>query len=259
VRKVADELGEPLPDAMYIAHDVNAAVTEEKRLLGARRRILIVGLPLLDVLSPAELRGVIAHEFGHYVGGDTRVGPWIWRTRAAIGRTLEDLHDDDSWGRRLIQLPFEWYGKLFLRITAAVSRREEFAADRIAARVAGDEAQAAALRRIHVAGPAFDAYFSDEVLPLLQAGRRPPLARGFSHFMGAEGVQEATRRHTEALREEETDAYASHPTLRERLAALGFDSIDGDAAPTADPASALLRDRERLERGVLETLFAPRP
>ena len=255
VRKVSDELSEPLPHGMYVAHDVNASVTEERRLLGGSRRFLIMGLPLLDVLSAAELRAVIAHEYGHYVGGDTRVGPWIWRTRAAIGRTLSDLHDEDSWGRRIIQLPFEWYGKLFLRITAAISRREEFAADRVAARVAGQDAQAAALRRIHVAAPAFDAYFGDEVIPLLQAGRRPPLAAGFSRFMTADGVQEATRRHAESLREETTDAYASHPSLRERLAALGFDSIDGDSGPSPEPASRLLRDREQLERRLLEALF----
>jgi heat shock protein HtpX len=257
VRKVSEELGEPLPHGMYIAHDVNAAVTEERRLLGDRRRFLIMGLPLLDVLSPAELRAVIAHEYGHYVGGDTRVGPWIWRTRAAIGRTLSELHDEDSWGRRIIQLPFEWYGKVFMRITAAVSRREEFAADRVAARVAGKDAQASALRRIHVAAPAFDAYFGDEVVPLLQAGRRPPLGSGFSRFLTAEGVQEATRRHTESLREEKTDAYDSHPSLRERLAALGFDSIDGDCGPAPDPASSLLRDREQIDRRVLEALFGP--
>ena len=255
VKAVSDELGEPLPHGMYIAHDVNAAVTEDRSLFGENRRYLIMGLPLLDVLSPAELRAVIAHEYGHYVGGDTRVGQWIWRTRAAIGRTLSELHDEDSWGRRLIQLPFEWYGKVFLRITAAVSRREEFAADRVAARVAGNDAQAAALRRIHVAAPAFDAYFGDEVVPLLEAGRRPPLASGFSRFMTAEGVQEASRRHTESLREEETDAYDSHPSLRERLAALGYDSIDGDSAPSPDAASRLLHDREGLERRLLESLF----
>lgn len=255
VRKVSDELGEPLPHGMFVAHDVNAAVTEERHLFGEPRRHLIVGLPLLDVLSPQELRAVIAHEYGHYVGGDTKVGRWIWRTRAAIGRTLTELHDEDSFGRRIIQLPFEWYGKLFMRITAAVSRRQEFAADRVAARVAGDDAQAAALRRIHAAAPAFDAYFADEVLPLLESGRRPPLAAGFNRFMRAEGVQEATRRHTDALRDEKTDPYDSHPSLRERLAALGYDSIDGDSAPSPDAAGHLVRDREQVERRVLETLF----
>ena len=255
VKAVSDKLGEPLPDGMYIAHDVNAAVTEERRLFGDTRRSLIMGLPLLDVLSPAELRAVIAHEYGHYVGGDTKVGRWIWRTRAAIGRTLEDLHDEDSWGRRIVQLPFEAYGKVFMRITAAVSRRQEFAADRVAAEVAGTEAQADALRRIHVAAPAYDSYFNTEVIPLLQAGRRPPLASGFSRFMTAEEVQEAGRRYAESLREEKTDAYDSHPSLRERLAALGFDAIEGDASPSPDPAAHLLRDREAVERGVLETLF----
>ena len=49
---------------------------------------MIVGLPLLHLVSERGLRAVIAHEFGHYAGGDTKLGPWIHRTRAAIGRTI---------------------------------------------------------------------------------------------------------------------------------------------------------------------------
>src|SRR4051812_30035070 len=43
----------------------------------------------------------------------------------------------DSWEHWLVRLPFVWYGKAFLRMTAAISRRQEFAADTCAARRAG--------------------------------------------------------------------------------------------------------------------------
>ena len=29
---------------------------------------------------------MLAHEFGHFYGGDTKLGPWIYKTRAAIGQ-----------------------------------------------------------------------------------------------------------------------------------------------------------------------------
>ena len=54
----------------------------------AAHRVMIVGVPLMHILSERQLRGVIAHEFGHYSGGDTRLGPWIYRTRETIGRTI---------------------------------------------------------------------------------------------------------------------------------------------------------------------------
>src|SRR4051794_13664852 len=119
--------GEPAPDEVYATFEVNAAVTE----VGRDRRVMIVGLPLLQLVSQRGLRSIIAHELGHYAGGDTRFGPWIYRTRETILRTIGHLSDadgDDSWSQALVRLPFIWYGKAFLRITNAISRREEFAA-----------------------------------------------------------------------------------------------------------------------------------
>ena len=256
VRRVADEVGEPLPAAVYITHDLNAAVTEDRRLGRPAKRILLLGLPILELLSPAELRAVIAHEYGHYVGGDTRVGPWIWRTRATIGRTLGDLHDEESWGRRIIIKPFEWYTSLFLRLTNAVSRRQEFAADALAARVEGVEPQACALRRIHAAAPAFDDFFSGEVVPVLERGRRPPMGPGFRRFLLANPIQEAVNRYvSEHLRDEKTDPYDSHPSLNERLSALGASTELDEVGPADEPAAALLRDRDEVERRVLATMF----
>jgi len=56
------------------------------------------------------------------------------QTRAAIGRTLEGLRD--SW----ISAPFRLYARLFLKLTQAVSREQEFLADELAARLAGRKA-----------------------------------------------------------------------------------------------------------------------
>ena len=67
-----------------------------------------VGLPLLAGLSVSEFRAVLAHGFGHFYGGDTRLGPWVYKTRSAIVRTIENLVRS---GRKLLYCPFLWYGK----------------------------------------------------------------------------------------------------------------------------------------------------
>jgi hypothetical protein len=59
-----------------------------------------LGLPLLQFVSERGLRGIVAHELGHYAGGDTRLGPWIYRTRATIGRTLHHLTSGAHRSRR---------------------------------------------------------------------------------------------------------------------------------------------------------------
>jgi Zn-dependent protease with chaperone function len=254
VREEADAAGEPMPDEVYLTLDANAAVTEA----GRGRRVLIVGMPLLHILSERELRGVLAHEFGHYTGGDTRLGPWLHRTHSTIARTLERLHDDDgdeSFTQTLVRKPFEWYGIAFLRITAAIRRREEFAADALAARRAGRDVHVAALRRIHAFAPAFDTYWTAEVVPILNTGRRPPVSEGFRRFIAADWVEEAAAEHLEHELAEKTDPYSSHPSLAERIAAARHEPAgepDGSAC-----AIELLADPEPTERRALDAAFGP--
>jgi heat shock protein HtpX len=112
-----------------------------------------LGLPLLEALTVRQFRAVLAHEFGHYYGGDTRLGPWIYKTRAAIERTVRGVHRHGS----VLVKPFEWYGNMFLRGTHVVSRRQEFSADALAARTAGARALTKGLRVLHGSDPAFNA------------------------------------------------------------------------------------------------------
>lgn len=248
----AQAAGERVPEDVYLTLEANASVTQASR----RRRALIIGVPLLQILSERELRGVIAHEFGHYSGGDTKLGPWIYRTRETIIRTVQQLSDDEGdegWSQRAVRKPFIWYGNAFLRITAKIKRRQEFAADRCAVASVGRAAYAAGLERVHAYGPAFDSYWGGEVAPLLDRGHRPAISDGFSRFVAHQNVTEAADTHLQRLRDEETDPYDSHPSLPERLAA-----IDGlpDGEPDDSPCSIeLLRDPAGVERAQLQFLF----
>jgi hypothetical protein len=60
-----------------------------------------------------------------------------------------------------------------------------------------------------------------EYLPLVAGGYRPPLAEGFSGFLRAPQVVEATGAAVDhELKEGGTEPFDSHPSLRERLGAL---------------------------------------
>jgi heat shock protein HtpX len=253
VEEVARSTGQAMPDETYVTLEANAAVTEVSNgLRRGRRRVLIVGLPLLHLLSERELRGVVAHEFGHYGGGDTRLGPWIWRTRETIERTVALLTDDedDSWSQRAVRAPFIWYGKAFLRITSAISRPQEFAADAVAAREVGRDAHVEALRRVHAFAPGFDAYWDHEVAPVLSSGYRPPVLAGFAGFAANERIQRIAAAHLEQeLQEARADAYDSHPTLPERIAAVaGCAAGPPDDSP---PADSLIDGPEALEAAAI--------
>ena len=240
VRRVAGDLGTDPPAHLYLVPDVNAFVYQRSRLLGAipGERVMGVGIPLLEILSVDELKGVLAHEYGHYTGGDTRLGPLVYRGRAAISRTIGHLGADS-----MLTPVFRAYGKLYLRVSQAVSRRQELAADANAARLVGAPAIASGLKKVHVAAPVFDTYVERYVGPLWENGRRPKrMYDGFRRFHDhpdhaddlAEGVAEIAK--------EEGSAYDSHPPLGVRLAALG------DTTPALEPAeeraAVLLADPE---------------
>ncbi len=265
---VAGAAGQAMPADVYIVPDVNAGVARTGGVLGIRSRsILLVGLPLMAVLTRAQLRAVLAHEFGHYYGGDTKIGPLIYRTREAISRTIESLA---ASGRVLVRLPFLWYGRLFLRITQAVSRRQEFAADGLGARLVGASSMAEGLRSVHRAAPAWEPFLGQELGPLVMAGLLPPLAQGFRNYLRAPRVVQGVEHSLRDLEGRARNPYDSHPPLPERLRALQASADDGvtllaegrlatDSGTPADDASAidLLRDLADLERRLMEGMGPP--
>ncbi|PYS55111.1 MAG: hypothetical protein DMG13_05535 [Acidobacteria bacterium] len=100
------------------------------------RRVMGIGLPLLQLLTVSQFEAVLAHEFGHFHGRDTRIGPWIHKTRAEIERTINmlSLGPGPIWLKvQVFPVLFVWYGNLFIRATQALSRIQEFSADRLAA------------------------------------------------------------------------------------------------------------------------------
>jgi Zn-dependent protease with chaperone function len=253
LQSVAKSVNQDMPAEVYLLADVNAWVAERGGVMGfGSRRVMGLGLPLMRVLTRSQFRAVLAHEFGHYHGGDTRLGPWIYKTRGAIGRTLQSL-GDDSW----LRVPFLWYGKMFLRITHAVSRRQEFVADRLAARAVGSQPLIAGLRTIHGVAPAFHSYLLQECAPLLSAGYRPPLAEGFQRFVQAPPVAEAiTRQLEEELKTGKEDPYDTHPPLKERIAAVEHLPA-GNPGAEDPPATVLLNDLPGLEHRLIGTLIEP--
>jgi Zn-dependent protease with chaperone function len=250
---VARATRQEIPAEVYLVHDVNAWVAQRGGLMGlGSRRVMGLGLPLMQLLPRAQFRAVLAHEFGHYHGGDTRLGPLVYRTRNAISRTLSSISATGGEGS-LLRLPFLWYGRMFLRITHAVSRHQEFVADELAARTFGSKALADGLRTVHGAAPAFEYYWSGECEPVLGAGFRPPLLEGFQHFLRTGHVTEAIRRQLEEEMKGESSPYDSHPPISERIRAV--EHLPPGESPPADPAAITLLDHlPALELELLQSL-----
>jgi Zn-dependent protease with chaperone function len=249
LRSIAEAVGQKMPADVFLVPDLNAWVMQRGgRLNWGGKRVMGLGLPLLNLLSVSQLRAVLAHEFGHFHGGDTKLGPVIYQTRSAIARTVQGL----TRNRSILQIPFSLYGKMYLRVTHGISRQQEYAADELAARVAGSRPLAEGLEKIHKSAPAHAVYWQNEYMPVMGSGYHAPMLEGFSKFLEDPKVEEFS---TKALEEQEASAaaspYVTHPPLGERLEAIG--ELPATAAGTdTSPAISLIGDAEAAESELVE-------
>jgi Zn-dependent protease with chaperone function len=240
IRQLAARVGTRAPRRLYLVPDVNAAVWENTRLLGLipGRRQMMVGVPLLMALTPAQLDAVLAHEFGHYSNRDTRVGGLVGRTRQSVLSALRAAGGGrfELPGTALFVVVFRTYAKMVLRVTQKASRAQEFAADRVAAEIAGVANTMAALGELRTINAGFDFYLERYVSPGLQLGLMPPPPELFGGFT-ALLAEPARRAELDELRQDphkaDADRYDSHPPMAERIAALAALPQD-DVAP--DPS-----------------------
>jgi Zn-dependent protease with chaperone function len=273
---IASSLQEKTPDAVYLIVVANAWVTEVRHKLGSRpERILAIGLPLLGSLTVAQFRAILAHEFAHYYGGDTRLGPWVYKARNTMVRTFQSLGEPSALLQavarvsviallyRLVVFLLSAYWKLFLRCTQLVSRKQEFRADELASRVAGSQPLIEGLSIVNRIAPGVEMYWNTEVAPIALAGFYAPLAEGFALFVAAPGISSAINDNFEKqLREEKTHAYDSHPPLRDRIArASEYPAKAGNALPDCEsaPAFTLFDDLQRAEIELLHLLLPSQP
>ncbi|MBU6239522.1 MAG: M48 family metallopeptidase [Planctomycetes bacterium] len=250
LQSVANATNQQMPAEVYALPEMNAWVTSRGGMMGiGSRRVMGIGVPLMQVLSTQQFRGVLAHEFGHYYGGDTKLGPWIFVTRSAIIRTVVNLGNN---GSSVLMKPFEWYMMLFLWLTQKVSRQQEFTADALAAETVGPKPIAEALKVTHTHSALFQAYWDNVYAPILQDGYQAPMAQGFRMFI-RKTQDAADELLSNAMKEQQSSIYDSHPALKDRLDAIA--KIHGPEPLKSDPpAIQLIRDVEKLETEMISTL-----
>jgi len=231
IEAIAEALNERMPSDVYLIGDANAFVREEDEERGfGRRRILGLGLPLLQMLTIAQFRAILAHEFAHYYAGDTLLGPLVFEARDTMSRLFSNLGKNSEamlFLRRwrmgsnaylLMMLGLKTYWKIFMRISQAISRRQEMRCDELACYIAGSQPLIEGLEGIGKCSVGLSAYWNSFVLPVATGGFQPDLANGFQQFMEAPQVAKATSAYiAQQASITEAKPFDSHPTLNMRI------------------------------------------
>lgn len=228
-------------DQVLVSDDFNAAVSQQPRfgLLGGYRSFLIVGLPLACGLGADEFRAVLAHEVGHLSRAHGRFSAWIYRVRVLWARLSVQLQARRTWGAWL----FEWFLKrwspYFTAYSFVLARAQEYEADRFAALAGGAEALGRALVRMEVASVSLEAPFWAGVRRGLADAAEPPpgIIAAFSSAVGGAVPPERAARSLRQALTRRTDIGDTHPSLAERLQALGVEPA-GAARPGLAPPPA---------------------
>jgi Zn-dependent protease with chaperone function len=205
---------------VLINYDHNAAIYQAPRigLLGWYQNYLLLGLPLLQSLTPEQFTATLSHELGHLSSNDSSFTGYIFRVR----QMWEQLTTDNNFF--LFQWFFRWYEPLIKAYSFVSVRDREYAADALAKRMTSPEIAASDLIQTYIYQHYLQAGFSrqldrqaresdtpptDVVTKMLAALRQPLDPQTAQVWLGL-------------ILGEATDTDDTHPCLSDRLAAVGY-------------------------------------
>ena len=256
VREIAKRTDARAPDAVVVGLNEGFFVTEHPVALVSGQpvpegRVLYLPLPYMAFLDRAQVSAVIAHELGHFTGEDTgyslRFAP-IYRSFLDSIFSITNEHDEkDDGSRAWVAAPVTLYGKWFLASFEEAmhhwSRERELAAD-AGSRIAGTESSALALLRISGLHRIVDAALAhNRQAPAEERGGVLKMVRRLVAEHGLDDPQER-------LQDQQAHPLDSHPSLKQRLDALGVAITPELLARARDSRDAALLVELGLESAV---------
>lgn len=218
-------------DKVFVTGEHNAFVLQQPHFLlfGLTKSYLFIGLPLLNSLNEQQVRALLAHELAHLSLKHGKKEAWIIYMRNAWFQLMKHLQEEDSFSVVLFRKFFNWYVPKLDQMMSELSRQQEFVCDAWAARMTSPSVAANMLCQIEVIDTYFNGDFRLQQLELAKSDERPPqdllsrFQQNIAHVLTSEQFETMLNERYEYQIEDEQRLYATHPTLKERVEALGVD------------------------------------
>jgi Zn-dependent protease with chaperone function len=228
ISELRAEVGGSSNYRIFLTDDFNASVIQYPRLgiFGWYRDYVLIGVPLLLILSLDELKGVLAHEFGHLKGTHGIWAVKVYRNREVWLQIMQNLEEKDHWGAFLFKGFFKWYLPKLEEYSLSLYREQEFEADEEAVRIAGKDAFGRFLLKYDIYAGRLSDSFWREIYRKMQTCPEPD-ARVFeemSKFLELPVEKEYQDKIIERELKVQTGEQDTHPALCDRIRAAGYEA-----------------------------------
>jgi len=227
VHEVITTLNGPKVHHILLSGAFNAGIVQIPQfgMFGWQTNYLVVGLPMLRALNPAQFRAVLAHEVGHLSGKHGRFSGWIYRLRRSWIEVLARVHQERHYASFLFEPFLNWYAPYLNAYSFVLARAQEYQADVYAVELAGKETAAVTLARVAAKSRKLEEDFWPDFF--LQSKEQSKAPRDpFLQMLGGLGQPirpvNAQRWFFESL-QVPTGYDDTHPSLADRLTAMGFE------------------------------------
>jgi Zn-dependent protease with chaperone function len=226
-----------LPETILVTDEFNAAVATLPRFgMFGRQVYMLLGLPLMQALSPEQFKAVLAHEIGHISEKHGAFAKWAYQLREAWGRFIESQEVHEHKFAALYEKFVNWFFPYFTAYSFVLMREHEKDADRYSVQIVGAKPAGEALIALETQTARLNEVFWSKVHEENVA--QPSAPKGiFSRMLAelaASDPEHEARTISRAV-QVPTDYGDSHPSLSERLRLIGYWTGGGD--PVAPPRS----------------------
>jgi Zn-dependent protease with chaperone function len=259
IEEVARRVDTEPPDEVYISPGADFFVYQEGRgpfgVFGSRKRVLSLGMCVLNFLTISELKGILAHEFAHFSHADTKWSRFLYQVTLSLRTAMNEMTRTGGWVTWVN--PFYWffwcYSKSYSILSAGFSRSREFLADRMACTLYGSDVFMSGLRKVITDGSHFEMTIYHNIVHLLK--KKKAFVNMYVAFRKHrdEGMTEDERRklHKKLLKDDPS-MFASHPTFQERMDAAK--PLPPARQTEAAPSLQLFEKPEKMEQEMTDFL-----